>query len=89
MALGRSVTDGFRKLTVEARVISGGDPDVQSMMIRPILRPFSVFAVARIVGAGGEVYDLEILWQATPRMAENADQGPAVTVREDQGAGGL
>ena len=89
MALARAVTDGFRKLTIEVRVISGGNPDVQSLMIRPILRPFSVFSVARIVGVGGEVYDLEILWQATPRIAENADQGPAVTVREDQGAGGL
>lgn len=89
MALARAVTDGFRKLTIEARVSSGGNPDIQSLMIRPILRPFSVFAVARVVGAGGEVYDLEILWQATPRIAENADQGPAVTVREEQGAGGL
>jgi len=89
MALGRSVTDGFRKLTVEARVISGGNPDVQSMIIRPILRPFSVFAVARIVGSGGEVYDLELLWQATPRLPENVDLGPTVGMHQDQSAGGL
>ncbi len=84
MALARAVTDGFRKLTIEATVLSGAAPDLQSLAIRPILKPYTVQAILRVTDASGAVVDYTIQWQATPRFNDLEGQGAAIGSQAQQ-----
>jgi len=78
MALGVEAADGNRKLTVESRTLAGADLDLQAVQIQPILRPYTIFAVVRVATAAGDVADLSITWQATPRLSEANDVGSPI-----------
>ena len=75
MALGRSASDGFRRLDVTGVTVSGAAPDIQSLAFRPILRPYTLFASMRITDAAGNVFDLNLTWQAQPKLADSAEMG--------------
>ena len=85
MALAQSASDGFRRLDVTVLSITGASPQVNSLALLPILRPYTLFAVARITDAAGNVFDLNIVWQAQPRMPDNELIGERVGSGESPG----
>lgn len=78
MALGVEASDGLRKLTLEARTISGAAIDLTAVQIQPILRPYTIFAVCRLETAAGDVTDLSITWQAVPKLPESGELGTVI-----------
>jgi len=68
MALGAEVAEGTRKLTIRGRVVSGAIPDLVSVAFRPLFRPYSVNALLRVTVTGAGTFDLDMTWQALPRL---------------------
>ena len=88
MALAVEASDGARKLTIEARTIAGADIDLTDLQIRPILRQYTIFAILRLTTAAGDTTDLEITWQAVPKLPDTQNIGTVVGIGA-AGAGGV
>jgi len=76
MALGVETSDGLRKITLTTRAVSGAPLDLTAIQIQPILRPYTVFAQIRGETAAGDVFEMDLTWQAVPKTPETADIGP-------------
>lgn len=78
MSQGAEVTDGRQKLTATYVSLSGTPPDLTSLKTEPILRPYTVRAVLRVEASAAFTGDLELVWQAIPRLPETQNLGPVV-----------
>ena len=78
MALGRTASDGFRRLDAITTVVSGGTPDETSLAFLPILRPYTLYAVLRITTTTATTMDVSITWQAQPKLADAQEVGAIV-----------
>ena len=78
------VATGRTRLDILSQLISGVQPDLQSVAIIPIIRPYTLFFSLRIVDSGGSVFDLQGTWQAQPQFGESADLGELIGLKPDE-----